>query len=242
MTNLDTAPGVADGRALGIVTLVSWLITEGLGAYMLGTWIASGGTRQRARPDGLPQPVIFGHAGLAFTGLVGWVSHLVTGSPALAWLAIGFLFPAIGLGLSTVTVWTPYPARRARAAAESPAGPGDDGPNAQGPREEGHGSQRAGGDPGDHGTGSDGSAVPAEHAHGDDMPPAMTTDEMLARALSDEALTTRLIDDLVASMLAVPPPAVREPKWHLAPLIPAAHGIFAMATFMLAVLTAVTAT
>src|SRR6266496_4889041 len=116
------APGLAERRALGIATLVSWLITEGLGAYMLGSWIASGGPRQqRARPGGLPRPVIFGHAGLAFTGFVGWVSYLVTGSPALAWLAVGFLAPAVGLGISTVTVWTPYPAHRAGAGADDPS-------------------------------------------------------------------------------------------------------------------------
>jgi hypothetical protein len=197
--------------ALGIATLVSWLITEGLGAYMLRTWIASGGMRRRrARADGVPQPVIFGHAGLAFTGLAGWVSYLVTGSPALAWLAIGLLFPAIGLGLSTVTVWTPYPARRAGAVAESPAGP-----------------------PGERPTGEE------SRAPGDDLLPGVLTDEMLARALTDEPLTTRLVDDLVASMLAVPPPAAREPNWHLEPLIPAAHGVAAMTTFTLAVLAAV---
>jgi hypothetical protein len=61
---------------------------------------------------------------------------------------------------------------------------------------------------------------------------------MLARALTDEPLTTRLIDDLVASVLAGPPEE-REPKWRLTPLIPAAHGVAAMATFMLAVLAAV---
>ena len=237
---IGTAPGLAHSRTLGIVTLVSWLITEGLGAYMLGTWIASGGMRrQRARPDGLPQPVIFGHVGLAFAGLVAWTSHLVTGSAAPAWLAIGFLFPAIGLGLSTVTVWTPYPARPARAAAESLAGPGDDRLKGQGPSQEGRGGQRADDDPGDHGSG--GVASPAEPALAGDVPPGMLTDEMLARTLSDEALTTRLIDDLVASVLAVPAPAAREPKWHLAPLIPAAHGIAAMATFIFAVLAAVAA-
>jgi hypothetical protein len=238
-----TAPGLASSRALGIATLVSWLITEGLGAYMLGTWIASGGPRQqRARPDGLPRPVIFGHAGLAFTGFVGWVSYLVTGSPALAWLAIGFLAPAVGLGISTVTVWTPYPARRDGAGAESPAGPWGDGPGGQGPGKERPGKERARDGPGDRDTASDAAVAPTEHAYGDDVPAGMLTDEMLARALSDEALTNRLVDDLLASMLAVPPRAPRRPKWHLAPLIPAAHGVTAMATILLAVLAAVPAT
>jgi hypothetical protein len=232
------APGLAGSRALGIATLVSWLITEGLGAYMLGTWIAVGGPRQqRARPDGLPRLVIFGHAGLAFTGFAGWVSYLVTGSAALAWLAVGFLAPAVGLGISTVTVWTPYPARRAGPEADALAGPRGDGPDGQEP-----GKERADGGPGDRDTASDAAAAPTEHAHRDDVLAGVLTDAMLARALSDEALTSRLVDDLLASALAVPARAARRSKWHLAPLIPAAHGVTAMATILLAVLAAVAAT
>jgi hypothetical protein len=63
-------------------------------------------------------PVLAGHAGLAFSGFVCWVIFLATNSPVAAWLALGFLTPAIGLGISTVTVWTPYPAHRGR---EGPA-------------------------------------------------------------------------------------------------------------------------
>src|SRR6266700_348747 len=101
------APGLADGRVLALVTLAGWLIAEGLGAYMLSRWISRGGLRKRrGGPDGVPVPVVFGHAGLAVTGLAGWASFLVTGSAALAWVAIGFLAAAIVLGISTVTVWT----------------------------------------------------------------------------------------------------------------------------------------
>jgi hypothetical protein len=236
-----TAPGLASSRALGIATLVSWLITEGLGAYMLGTWIAAGGPRQqRARPGGLPPPVIFGHAGLAFTGFAGWVSYLVTGSPALAWLAVGFLIPAVGLGISTVTLWTPYPARRGGAGARTPAG--GNGPDGQGPGSEGPGNETPDDGPGDHRAGTGAAASPAEHAHSDDALASMLTDEMLARALRDEELTSRLVNDLLASMLAARPPAARRPKLHLAPLIPAAHGLTAMATIVLAVLAATAAT
>jgi hypothetical protein len=235
------APGLADHRALGIATLVSWLITEGLGAYMLGSWIAGGGPRQqRAQPGGLPRPVIFGHAGLAFTGFAGWVSYLVTGSPALAWLAVGFLAPAVGLGISTVTVWTPYPARRGAAGAETPTAPYGDGPDGQRPGGEEPGKEEDDG-PGDHRIGTGAAAPPTDHPHGDDALAGMLTDEMLAHALSDEALTSRLVDDLLASMRAVPRPAARKQEWHLAPLIPAAHGLTAIATIALAVLAAVAA-
>jgi hypothetical protein len=236
------APGLTERRALGIATLISWLITEGLGAYMLGSWIARGGPRQqRARPGGLPRLVIFGHVGLAFTGFAGWVSYLVTGSPALAWLAVGFLAPAVGLGISTVTVWTPYPARRGAAGAETPAASYSDGPDGERPAGEEPGKEEEDDGPGDHRIGTGAAAPPTEHAHGDDELAGRLTDEMLAHALSDEALTSRLVDDLLASMRAVGQPPARKQEWHLAPLIPAAHGLTAIATIALAVLAAVAA-
>jgi hypothetical protein len=106
-------------RALALAAFASWLVTEVLGAYMLRSWIISGAARHRgSHSDSMPVPVLAGHAGLAFSGFVCWVIFLATTSPVAAWLALGFLTPAIGLGISTVTVWTPYPARRGQ---EGPA-------------------------------------------------------------------------------------------------------------------------
>jgi manganese efflux pump family protein len=94
-------------------TLISWLLTASLGGYMLHTWLARGGLhRERARPGGLPPQLIFGHAGLAITGLLVWTSYLAVGVKALAWTAVVMLMITVGLGLSTVTLWTPYPARK----------------------------------------------------------------------------------------------------------------------------------
>lgn len=94
-------------------TFISWLLTAGIGAYMLRTWLARGGLRrERARPGGLPPQLIFGHAGLAISGLLVWVAFLASGTRALAWTAVGVLMLTIGLGLSTVTLWTPYPVRK----------------------------------------------------------------------------------------------------------------------------------
>ena len=107
---------------MAVAALVSWLLAESLGAYMLRTWVASGGIRKRHTRDGMSAPVLFGHASLAACGLSCWVIFLITGAAVPAWLAVGFLAPAIGLGVSTVTVWTPYPVRRAaRGAAAAPA-------------------------------------------------------------------------------------------------------------------------
>ena len=133
----DAASAPAAGHALAVATLISWLLAELLGAYMLRSWLAAGGARQRrsrldtsrlnrsrtdtSKLDTISLPLVVGHAGLAFAGFTCWVSFLLSSAVPLAWLSIGFLAPAIGLGISTVTVWTPYPARRPERLA-SPGG------------------------------------------------------------------------------------------------------------------------
>jgi hypothetical protein len=221
------------GRGLGTAALVSWLLAESLGAYMLRSWLSSGGTRRKAsgvaatgtgaaatgtgatgaaaaggraagaRQETMSLALILGHAGLALAGLVSWVSFLISGLPALAWLAVGLLAPAICLGISTVTIWTPYPARPSASGQRSPR----DDPG-----------RRAG------------------------TPAILVTNEMLDRVLANEALTSELVDDLVERMLAEPPPAKPASRgWRLAPVIPVLHGVLALATFLIAVLAAIAA-
>jgi hypothetical protein len=197
------------GRMLGIAALITWLLDAGSGGYMLATWLARGGLRQqRAAGDRLAPRVVFGHFGLASTGLLVWISYLVTGLVALGWLAVGLLMLVIGLGISTVTVWTPFPARR----HDPLAGPA-----------------------------SAETALGAFAAPAEDALTGALTDEMLNRALTDEVLLSRLVDDVVAQVPAHPSRARagRRPRSHLVTLIPAGHGLAAIATFLLAVLTAV---
>jgi len=204
----DHANGRPAGRGLAVAALISWLLAEGLGAGMFRSWLASGGVperREQARQDGVPPALIIGHAALALAGFVSWVAFLLTGTAALAWLAIGFLAPAIGLGISTVTVWTPYPARQPSSGQQSPAPPRLDG---------GRGN----------------------------TPAILVTNEMLDQVLANDALTGKLVDDLVERMLTGPapqPPVSR--SWQLAPVIPILHGILAIATFLLATLAAIAA-
>ena len=210
-----TLPATWPSRPLGIAALSTWLVDAVSGVYMLGTWIARGGLhQQRTTGDRLAPRVVFGHFGIATTGLLVWTSYVVTGWVPLAWLAVGLLMLVIGLGISTVTLWTPFPAHRAEAAA--PAGPAP-----------------AAGDPamGDPAVGA--LAAPAEEAL-----TGRLTDEMLNRALTDEVLLRQLVDDVVAGARATPPRAGQDRKKHLATIIPAGHGIAAIATFLLAVLTA----
>ena len=64
-------------------TLISWMLTASLGGFMLRTWLVRGGLRrERARAGGLPPQLIFGHAGLALSGLVVWTGYLAFGARA----------------------------------------------------------------------------------------------------------------------------------------------------------------
>ena len=176
---------------------------------MLRTWIARGGLRRQRASDRLAPRVVFGHFGMASTGLLVWISYLVTRWIVLAWLAVGLLMVVIGLGVSTVTLWTPFPAHRADAGT-------------------GAGRSRRG-----HPAEADAFASPAEG-----MLTGGLTDEMLNRALTDDALLGQLVEDVVARARAGPPRAARIRPAHLAALIPASHGIAAITTMVLAVLTA----
>lgn len=96
--------------AMGVAALFAWLVTAGSGAYVLGSWIAHGGSlRHRAggTSTGSPPTVIFVHFGLALSGLVIWVVYLITGWAALAWAAVGVLLPVAGLGMATLAVGLP---------------------------------------------------------------------------------------------------------------------------------------
>ncbi len=184
---------------MGVAALVSWLLTESLGAWMLRALIAAGLRRPAAQPARMSLPVLFWHAGLAGCGLACWAIFVGTGSAVPAWLAVGILAPAIGLGISTVTIWTPFPARTAGAAG----GPGPPG-------------------------------APAGPGPADPV-----SDDTIAGALADVDLTARLIDDLLASAFAGEGDQARGQSRPARVLIPAAHGVLAIATFLLVVLAAV---
>ena len=179
------------GRGLELAALVTWLATEALGAIMLRGWIASGGAararRQPANAGGMSLPVLAGHAGLNLCGLLCWIVFLASGTRIIAFVALGFMAPAIGLGISTVTIWTPYPGGRAKPDDPSPVVP----------------------------------------------------DDLVKRALEDEVLGQRLVDELLDHNLGQP--SARKVGWSWRPLIPAGHGVLAIITFLLATLAAITA-
>jgi hypothetical protein len=108
----------------GLAALIAWLLTAGIGGYMLRTWVARGGlSRQRATGVGVPPGVVFSHAGAALVGLTVWISYLSTGWRPLAWIGVVLVCAAISLGICTVTLWTPYPVRPDPGAPAQPAQP-----------------------------------------------------------------------------------------------------------------------
>ena len=196
---------------MAVAALISWLLAGSAGIYMFGTWVSHGGPgHQRARRDGLPPAVIFTHLGFGALGFAAWVSYLVTGWDWLAWTGVGLLMPGIGLGICTVTLWTPYP------TLPPPRPAGDTGPGGAGPA-----------------TGM--LATPAEDAIAGQF-----SNDALAKTLASEVLTRRLINEALSSLPQQPPPE-RKSRRHLAPLIPAGHGLAAFITFVLAVVTAISA-
>jgi hypothetical protein len=189
------------GHSLAIAALLSWLATELFGAAMVRGWIAGGGIRAAQRrpadPDAMSLPILAGHAGLNLAGLLCWLVFVSADVKPLAWIALGLMAPAIGLGISTVTIWTPYPGRQ--AAPES------------------------------------------DNVHpGAAAEPGVLPRELLDQALADEQLSQQLVDDLLSLNLAAER-SVRDTGLNLRPLVPVAHGVLAIATFMLAVLGAIAA-
>ena len=115
---------------MAIAALITWVITAGLGLFMLGTWIAKGGARAQtmagatatagagAAPgtDGaagpsdttgshFPPPAVFGHFLLAASGLVLWIVYVVNDDSTLAWIAFGILVIVAGIGDFLVLRW-----------------------------------------------------------------------------------------------------------------------------------------
>jgi hypothetical protein len=112
-----------------------------MGGYLLATWIANGGLRPRVggASSRFAPPLIFGHGGLAATGLVVWICYLVVSASALAWAALVDLVLVATLGATMFGLWIkaghgaprgrhaagPRHAAEGRAAARAPDQPSD---------------------------------------------------------------------------------------------------------------------
>lgn len=110
---------------MAIAALLTWIATAGGGFYMLATWLQRGGMEQSKNGGShLPVPVIFGHFGLAATGLVVWIIYLFADSAALAWTAFVLLLPVAALGFLMLARWLPVHQGRVAPATPAAAAPG----------------------------------------------------------------------------------------------------------------------
>jgi hypothetical protein len=130
----------ASRTTLGLVALVSWLVTVGLGSAMTVRWIARGNLRRaRGGHARVPPTMIVAHFGLAVTGLLAWITYLVTGLTSVAWTASGLLLPVIGLGMAMLILSLPerslgtIPAAQAIPADAAPGPVMDEPPPARHP-------------------------------------------------------------------------------------------------------------
>jgi hypothetical protein len=91
---------------MALAALITWVITAGLGFFMLGTWISNGGTRtDGSAASHFRPPVVFGHFLLAALGLLVWVVYVINDSQGLAWVAFVDLVVVAGLGDTLVFRW-----------------------------------------------------------------------------------------------------------------------------------------
>lgn len=86
---------------------MTWLLAALMGSYLFGTWLAHGGLRRKqdVRSSRFAPQLIFGHGGLAATGLGVWIAFLVVGDQPLAWAAFGILMPVAALGATMFGLW-----------------------------------------------------------------------------------------------------------------------------------------
>jgi hypothetical protein len=105
---------------MALAALISWLVTAFVGLYLLAVWLIENDVTNRGTASRLPAPVIFGHVLLALAGLAIWVVHLITGSTATGWAALGVLAGIGVLGLTMFTRWIPV--HIAYVAAEAKTG------------------------------------------------------------------------------------------------------------------------
>jgi hypothetical protein len=91
---------------MAIAAFVTWLVTAGIGFFMLTTWVRSGGlhTDGTASSNFRP-PVVFSHFLLAAAGLVVWVVYVINDSTTLAWIAFADLVVVATLGDTLFLRW-----------------------------------------------------------------------------------------------------------------------------------------
>jgi manganese efflux pump family protein len=102
-------PAVSGQLGVRLAALASWLATAIPGAYMLSAWLTRAGRRRVIRKPGVASAAPIGHAGLAISGLLIWITFTVTKTAALAWADVGLTWVIAGLGMATLLGASPEP-------------------------------------------------------------------------------------------------------------------------------------
>ena len=93
---------------MAVAALVTWLLTALLGLYMFTIWlIEDDGSDDGRSYRRLRAPVVFGHAGLAITGLVVWFISIYVHMNILGDITILILILVAALGVFMFTRWIP---------------------------------------------------------------------------------------------------------------------------------------
>lgn len=106
------AAGSVSGPPAGVAALAAWLVTAILGLWLMAGWLIPGGLRAGSRRWSRLRMNLW-HLGLAAAGLVSWISYLLTGLAALAWLACVLVLPVAGVGMALL--FLRLPGRRTRS-------------------------------------------------------------------------------------------------------------------------------
>ncbi len=105
------APPAASQISRGTLRLLAlgfWVLTVGIGTWMLSRWFTRRMLRRLGRGSGDPETlspaVALGHFSLAVTGLLAWIGYVVSGVSIVGWIAGAMLLPTAGIGMALVTL------------------------------------------------------------------------------------------------------------------------------------------
>ena len=91
---------------MGLIAIVTWLITAVPGVYLLYLWLSGGGPRRQAtKVTRFPAVLLFAHPALAVSALGCWIGYVITSAPSFAWLSFGVLTASALLGFTMFTRW-----------------------------------------------------------------------------------------------------------------------------------------
>jgi hypothetical protein len=91
---------------VGLIALITWIITASGGLYLLAIWLIEYDKDFHAvAATRLPPPVLAAHVSLAGGGLVVWISYLFYDYDDLGWISAGAVCAAAVLGLVMAVRW-----------------------------------------------------------------------------------------------------------------------------------------